>query len=32
VDVASGVEESKGIKSPQKVAAFIAAVRAAENA
>lgn len=32
VDVASGVEESRGIKSPQKIAAFIDAVRAVENA
>ncbi|RKQ57050.1 phosphoribosylanthranilate isomerase [Vogesella indigofera] len=31
VDVSSGVETGKGIKSPQRVADFVAAVRAAQN-
>lgn len=31
VDVSSGVEAGKGIKSPQRVADFVAAVRAAQN-
>jgi phosphoribosylanthranilate isomerase len=30
VDVSSGVEASKGIKSAQRIAEFIAAVRAAD--
>ena len=31
VDISSGVEESKGIKSARKIAAFVAAVRAADT-
>lgn len=31
VDVSSGVEAGKGVKSPQRVADFVAAVRAAQN-
>jgi phosphoribosylanthranilate isomerase len=32
VDVSSGVEASRGVKDPAKIAAFVAAVRAAERA
>jgi phosphoribosylanthranilate isomerase len=31
VDVASGVESSPGVKDPQKMQAFVAAVRAAQG-
>jgi phosphoribosylanthranilate isomerase len=32
VDVSSGVESSPGTKSPQKIASFVSAVRAATSA